>query len=175
MGVILIKVIDVIGYSGSGKTYFITKAINLFKKQLNYNIAVIKNVKHHQIDKEGKDSYKFTQSGTSYSIIKNIHNDVGIFLNIDEKNIEKITKWIQKGPYKVDLILTEGFRDFNHPTALCVSNLEEVEPQLNENVKMISGMICSKGISIDYFSNLPIIDLEKDYQKFLEVFKTNKE
>ena len=56
MSVIFIKIIDVIGYSGSGKTYFIMTAVNYIKKQLNYNVSVIKNVKHHQIDKEGKDS-----------------------------------------------------------------------------------------------------------------------
>ncbi|MHA2399095.1 MAG: GTP-binding protein, partial [Promethearchaeota archaeon] len=40
----LIKIIDIIGYSGSGKTYFIMNAIKLIKKQLSYNMAVIKNV-----------------------------------------------------------------------------------------------------------------------------------
>ena len=71
---LFIKIIDIIGYSGSGKTYFIMNAIKLIRKQLNYNVAVIKNVKHHQIDKKGKDSYIFTESGASYSAIKNNQN-----------------------------------------------------------------------------------------------------
>lgn len=171
---IFIKIIDVIGYSGSGKTYLITKAIKMFKKQLNYNVAVIKNVKHHQIDEKGKDSYKFAESGASYSIIKNDVDDLGIFLKNKEDNFEKIYDWLQKGPYNVDLLLTEGFRHLNNPTILCVSKLDEIESQLTENVKMISGIICSNILNDDSFTDIPILDLEKEFQRFLRVFKINK-
>lgn len=168
---IFIKIIDVIGYSGSGKTYFITKAIKLFKKQLNYNVAVIKNVKHHQIDKTGKDSNKFAESGASYSIIKNDVDDLGIFLNYKEDNFEKIYEWLQNGPYNVDLLLTEGFRQLKHPTVLCVSKSDEIESQLTENVKIISGIICSNFLNNDSFTDIPILDLEKEFQRFLKIFK----
>ncbi len=171
MCVIVIKIIDVIGYSGSGKTYLITNAIKLLKTQLNYNIVVIKNVKHHQIDEEGKDSHKFTESGASYSIIKNNVNDLGIFLNVKEEKLEEIFNWLQKGPYKVDLLLTEGFRHLKHPTILCVSKLDEIASQLNENVKIISGIICSNIKMTNSFTRLPIVDLEKKFQRFLEIFK----
>ena len=67
----MIKVINVIGYSRSGKTFFILNAINLLKKNLNFNVAVIKNIHDHQIDEEGKDSYEFSRYGAKYSITKN--------------------------------------------------------------------------------------------------------
>jgi len=169
--VIIIKIIDVIGYSGSGKTHLITKAIKLFKKQLNYNVVVIKNVKHHQIDNKGKDSHKFTESGALYSIIKNKANDLGIFLKIKENDLEGIYDWLQKGPYIVDLLLTEGFRHLNHPTILCVSKLDEIESQLNENVKIISGIICSSILNNDSFTEIPILEIEKEFQRFLKIFK----
>jgi len=168
--VISIKIIDVIGYSGSGKTYFIAKVIKLLQKQLNYKVVVIKNVKHHQIDEKGKDSDKFTESGAIYSIIKNNSNDVGIFLKTKEDNLKELINWLQKGPYIIDLFLTEGFRDLNNPTLLCVRNLEEIEPQLNKNVKMISGIICTDKIQDVNISDPPILDLENDFQKFLEIF-----
>ena len=171
MCVRLIKIIDVIGYSGSGKTHLITNAIKLFKKQLNYNVVVIKNVKHHQIDKEGKDSHKFTESGAIYSIIKNNTNDVGIFLKKKEDNFEEIYDWLQKGPSNVDLLLTEGFRHMNNPTILCVSKVDDIESQINENVKLISGIICSSILNIESFTEIPILDLEKEFQRFLEIFK----
>ena len=167
---ILIKIIDVIGYSGSGKTYFIRNAIKLLTQQRNYNVSVIKNVKHHQIDEEGKDSYWFTEDGALYSIIKNIDNKIGVFLQMKEYNMKETVKWLQNGPYKVDILLTEGFRDFNNPTILCVGELDEVESQLNENVNMISGKICSKMKDIDNMFKLSIIDIEKNFQKFLEIF-----
>ncbi len=171
MCVISIKIIDVIGYSGSGKTYFIAKAIELLKKQMNYKVAVIKNVKHHQIDKEGKDSYRFAESGALFSIIKNITNDIGIFLKIKEDNLDGLITWLQKGPYDIDLFFTEGFRHLNHPTLLCVKNLEEIEPQLKKNVKMITGIICSDEKYRDIIYDPPILELERDFQKFLEIFK----
>lgn len=168
---ILIKIIDVIGYSGSGKTYFIRKLITLLKIKLGYSVAVVKNVKHHQIDKEGKDSYRFTESGASYSIIKNNNKMYGIFLQINEDNLEKIVTWVQQGPIQLDILLTEGFRTLNHPTILCVSNLDEIEQQLNKNVKLISGVICSKNINTNTFSNLPILDIERNFFKFKDIFQ----
>jgi molybdopterin-guanine dinucleotide biosynthesis protein MobB len=168
--VIFIKIIDVIGYSGSGKTYLITKAIQLLKTQLKYSVGVIKNVKHHQIDKEGKDSHEFTESGATYSIIKNDTNKLGIFFTINENNFELIYNWLQKGPYLIDLLITEGFRHLNNPTILCVSKLEEVEPQLNNNVRIVSGIICKNVLDKDSFMEFPILDIEKNFQKFLEIF-----
>ena len=168
---IIIKIIDVIGYSGSGKTYFIRKLITLLKTKLGYRVAVVKNIKHHQIDKEGKDSYKFTESGASYSIIKNNNNDYGIFLNVNEDNLKKIVNWVHQGPIQIDILLTEGFRTLDHPTTLCVRNLDEIEQQLNKNVKLISGIICSKNINTNTFSNLPILDIEKNFFKFKDLFQ----
>jgi len=169
--VIIIKIIDVIGYSGSGKTYFIRKLITLLKTKLGYRVAVVKNVMHHQIDKEGKDSYKFTESGALYSIIKNNNNDYGIFLNVNEDNLKKIVNWIRQGPIQIDILLTEGFRTLDHPTTLCVCNLDEIEQQLNKNVKLISGIICSKNINTKTFSNLPILDIERNFLKFKDIFQ----
>ncbi|MHA1985931.1 MAG: molybdopterin-guanine dinucleotide biosynthesis protein B [Promethearchaeota archaeon] len=164
------KIIDVIGYSGSGKTHLIANAIIQFKEQLNYNVVVIKNVKHHQIDNSGKDSHKFTESGALYSIIKNKANDFGIFFKIKDDDLEKILNWLQKGPSNIDLLFTEGFRHLNHPTILCVSKIEEIEPQLNDNVKIISGIICSNTLNKDNFAEIPLVDLKKEFQRFLKIF-----
>ncbi|MFW9865695.1 MAG: molybdopterin-guanine dinucleotide biosynthesis protein B [Candidatus Thorarchaeota archaeon] len=166
-----IKIIDVIGYSGSGKTYFISTAIKYLKKELNLNISVIKNVKHHRIDDQGKDSYNFTKAGASYSIIKNEDNEAAIFVNINNLNFNRIIEWLQKGPYELDLVFTEGFRNFKHPTILCVNKLEEIKPQLNKYVKMVSGMICQNQIDSDNFTELPIVNIETSFRQFLEIFK----
>ncbi|MCK4286526.1 MAG: hypothetical protein KAX18_10010, partial [Candidatus Lokiarchaeota archaeon] len=57
------------------------------------------------------------------------------------------------------------------PTILCVSNLDEIESQLTENVKMISGIICSNILNNDSFTEIPILDLEKEFQRFQKIFK----
>ena len=170
---ILIRIIDVIGYSGSGKTSFIVNAIKLLKKEFNYNVVVIKNIKHHSVDEKGKDSYNFTKAGAPYSVIRNIKNETAIF--VDDKKLKNdiLLEWLSNGPYKIDVLFNEGFRNLNNPTVLCISNFSEIEEQLTKNVKMISGIIClgdSKGKEI---LNLPIIDIENEFLKFVNIFNLN--
>ena len=167
---VIIRIFDVIGYSGSGKTYFIMNVIKLLKHRLDFNVAVIKNIKHHQIDKKGKDSHNFTESGASYSIIQNLSKDMAIFLKAEEIGLVDFIKWLERGPYEIDVIFTEGFRNLNNPTILCISNIDEIEPQLTDNVKMISGIICRNEIIEGITLDIPIINIEEDFQRFLEIF-----
>jgi molybdopterin-guanine dinucleotide biosynthesis protein MobB len=164
------RIIDVIGFSGSGKTYFIMKAIELFKIQLGYNVTVFKNVKHHQIDERGKDSHIFTKSGANYSIIQNLNNEMAIFLKAEEKGLENFIKWLEQGPYEIDIVFTEGFRYLNHPTVLCVSTIEEITSQISKTVKMISGTICGKKEVENHSFKIPVINIEENFETFLKIF-----
>ncbi len=163
-------IISVIGQSGSGKTMLIAHAIKLLKLYFNYEVAIIKNIHEHQIDEEGKDSYVFSEAGATYSITKNIYNETVIFSK-KELNIETIIEWLLKGPFKIDLVFTEGFRSLEAPTIICLKELKELKPQYNENIKMISGLICSKKVEESNEFNLPIIDIETDFDEFLKNFK----
>jgi len=168
-----IKIISLIGYSGSGKTLFITKAIKLLKLYLNYEVAVIKNVHEHQIDEKGKDSFIYSEAGAIYSVIKNLNNESAIFLR-KKFNMEELIDWLSKGPLKIDLIFTEGFRTFEGPTVICLKNSKELKPQYNDNIKMISGLICLKKIKEIKGFEIPIIDIQTDFDKFLEIFEISK-
>ena len=163
----MFKVISLIGFSGSGKTYFITRAIQLLKSEFDLNVACIKNVHHHRIDEEGKDSRLFTEAGASYSIIKNQFNEHAIFIK-KEIEIETIIEWLRKAPIKIDLLFIEGFRKVNYPSILCVKEIDEIETQKNPNVKMISGII-----SLDDYEEkvgVPFVNIDNDFQKFLKLF-----
>ena len=168
---IIFKIIDVVGYSGSGKTFFITTAIKLLKEKLDFKVAVIKNVKHHPIDKIGKDSYLFREHGAVYSVIQNNNFETAIFINREERNIHELLEWLKIGPDKINLLLTEGFRNLHHPTVLCISEFEDIKDQFNEHINMISGNICTKGIDKKKYMNLPIVDIQKNFSEFLEIFK----
>lgn len=158
------------GYSSSGKTLFITTAIKLLRKKWNYNISVIKNVNHHPVDKKGKDSSRFKEAGAIYSVIQNNNNETAIFITLDDDKLIQLIEWLDLGPYKTDLIFTEGFRNLKNPTVLCVSNLDEIEQQLTENVKMISGVICSSETVKKNVFNIPIIDIKNQFLTFLNLF-----
>jgi len=163
------KVISLIGYSGSGKTHFILKAIEGLRNKLNFQIAVIKNIHEHQIDEEGKDTFKFIKAGGNYAITKNIYNETTIFTRKDI-DLSQIMDWISKGPFELDLIFIEGFRNLEYPTILCVKELDEIESQLTKHVKMISGFICKKNKKTLDNLDLPIVNIEKEFHKFLEIF-----
>ena len=163
-------IISVIGYSGSGKTHFIQKAIRRLKTELNFEVVVIKNIHQHQIDEEGKDSYKFTEAGAVLSIIKNKFNENAIIFKKKIK-IEELIRWIVKGPFKIEIIFTEGFRNLSYPTILCVKELSEIENQLNENVKAISGLITTSKLSQKSEIKLPIVDIEENFERFLKIFE----
>ena len=164
------KVISVIGYSGSGKTHFIQKTIRRLKTELNFEVVVIKNIHQHQIDEKGKDSYIFTEAGAVYSIIKNKLDENAIFFK-KKINIEELIRWVIKGPFKVEIIFTEGFRHLSYPTILCVKELSEIKPQLNENVKVISGLITTRKPSQKSEIKLPIVDIEENFESFLKIFE----
>jgi len=163
------KVIGLVGYSGSGKTHLIENAIKLLKKNFNYQIAVIKNIHEHQIDEEGKDTFKYLMAGGNYAITKNIYQETTVFIR-KPLDLPQIIDWISKGPFQLDLIFIEGFRNLEYPTILCVKDLEDVKSQLTIHVKMISGLICEKNNVISDNFNLPFVNIEKQFQKFLEIF-----
>jgi len=145
----------------------------LLKTALNYNCAVIKNVKHHRVDKEGKDSYKFIEAGAFYSVIQNINGGTAIFFKEKNNELENIINWLEKGLYEIDVILTEGFRNVNNPTVLCVANYQEIEEQLNNNVKLITGLLFLEERNKKSIHNIPIINIETDFKQFLEIFSFN--
>jgi molybdopterin-guanine dinucleotide biosynthesis protein MobB len=164
-------IISIIGWSGSGKTHFIQKAIRRLKTELNFEVVVIKNIHQHQIDADHrKDSYKFTEAGAVLSIIKNIFDENAIFLK-KKIDIEELIRWVLKGPFKVDIIFTEGFRDLSYPTILCVKEISEIKPQLNENVKVISGLITTSKHSQKSEIKLPIVDVEENFESFIKIFE----
>ena len=76
------KLINVIGYSGSGKTHLIAYAIKKLKSDLDLAITVIKNVHTHKIDIEGK----------SYLLHRQVESEKGDCLYSRSSKRHKIQK-----------------------------------------------------------------------------------
>ena len=99
-----IPVFSVVAFSGTGKTTLIEKLIAELKSR-GLRTAAIKHDAHEfDIDREGKDSWRFTHAGSEVSIvisethaaiIENRHVDIDAL-------VEKITD--------VDVILAEGYK-----------------------------------------------------------------
>ncbi len=104
-----IPVIGFSAFSGTGKTTLVEKLVRYLKAQ-GLRIAVIKHDAHDfEIDKEGKDSWRFSQAGADVTLISSstktaiIEHRPCTFL----QNLEKIRD--------VDLILVEGYKQEEFP------------------------------------------------------------
>ncbi|MGQ4874388.1 MAG: molybdopterin-guanine dinucleotide biosynthesis protein B [Promethearchaeota archaeon] len=166
----MIKIIGVLGYSGSGKTYFISNAIRLLKQKLNFKSAVIKDIHEHQIDKKGKDTYIYGEAGANYSITLNVYGETTIFIK-KEIHFKELIKWLEKGPFKIDILFIEGFKSQTNPSVLCVKNFKDIKELMTENVKALSGLFFKENITEIDDIKLPIINIIKDFEKFINIFK----
>ena len=166
------KIISVIGYSGSGKTYIIEKIIRKLKVELNLEVGVIKYIHEHRVDEKGKDSFRFSESGAVFSIIKNKFDEIAIFLK-KEINLDELITWLDQSPFKMEIMIFESFRNLPYPTVLCVKEFKAIKEQLSENVIMISGLITKNEFAQNEELDIPVVDVDKNFKEFCKIFKIN--
>lgn len=100
------KIVDFVGYSGSGKTSLIEQLVTLFTAK-GLRVSCIKNAHHgFQMDKPGKDSYRFQQAGASQVIVRT--DDSWALLSKTEKpaSLAQLIGCISD----CDLLIVEGFK-----------------------------------------------------------------
>ncbi len=101
------RIIKFVGYSGSGKTTLIENVIKKLKSE-GIKVATVKHDVHGlDIDKEGKDSYRYSAAGADISVVSTkdltvykVHKDLTLYEILD--NISD-----------VDLIIVEGYSSDN--------------------------------------------------------------
>ncbi len=104
-----IPVIAFAAYSGTGKTTLIEKLVRNLKEK-GLRIAVIKHDGHDfEIDKEGKDSWRFTQAGADMTIISSAQKTA--IIEQRERSLQENLSMV----HDVDLILVEGYKNENLP------------------------------------------------------------
>lgn len=97
--------------SNTGKTTLIEALITIFKER-GYSVGVLKHDAHKfEIDKEGKDSYKFTKAGADKMIISSKEKVALIERVKEEKSMDEILSMFGE----MDLIITEGFKNNKYP------------------------------------------------------------
>jgi molybdopterin-guanine dinucleotide biosynthesis protein MobB len=108
----MLPVVSIVGKTGVGKTALIERLIVEFKKR-GYRIATVKHSPGGmEIDKPGKDSWKFTQAGSDAVVISS-PDKLAFIKNVDDdSSIEEILHIIG-GDF--DIVLVEGFRKGEAP------------------------------------------------------------
>ena len=102
------KAVAFTGPSNSGKTSIIVKIANILKQ--TREIAIIKNDPKDKarFDKEGKDSYKFSQTGADVAVIS--PKKTTLFIK-KEILLERIIDFFDD----FDLLLVEGLKNYPLP------------------------------------------------------------
>ncbi|MCJ7514785.1 MAG: molybdopterin-guanine dinucleotide biosynthesis protein B [Dehalococcoidia bacterium] len=105
-------IISIVGESKSGKTTLIEKLISELKSR-GYNVATIKHSIHSlSFDKEGKDSWRHIQAGSSATAIASPDQVVLIKPVTEEADLDEIARLLGDD---YDIVLTEGFKQSQVP------------------------------------------------------------
>ena len=103
------KIIQVVGSSGSGKTTFIRKLIPALKKQ--GTVAVVKHLGEHTFTiEEGKDTTVFFETGADISVGIDSHKAIAA---IRKNTLEDVLSMLfNQG---IDFAVIEGFKQRRYP------------------------------------------------------------
>lgn len=96
-------------YSGTGKTTVIEKVVRALTEK-GLRVAVIKHDGHHfEIDREGKDSWRFTQAGADITILSS--QEKTAYMEQRPLSLQALLAMV----HGVDLILVEGYKNEGLP------------------------------------------------------------
>ncbi len=96
-------------YSGTGKTTIIEKLVAALKAE-GLRVAVIKHDGHDfDIDREGKDSWRFTKAGADISLISS--KEKTAFIESRGLELSRLIDMV----HDVDIILVEGYKNASLP------------------------------------------------------------
>ncbi len=105
-------VISIVGKSGSGKTQLVERLITEFKKR-GYRVATVKHSPGGmEVDKPGKDSWRFAEAGSDAVAVSST-DKLALIKSVDhDSSIEEILHLIG---IDFDLVLLEGFKKGKAP------------------------------------------------------------
>ena len=107
------KIVGIVGWKNSGKTYFVSKIIKKLKIK-NYRVASIKHAHHEfDIDHKDTDSYIHRKAGSTQVIVSSSKRWVKIteLNNLKEQTLNYLLNQLSD----TDIVIVEGFKNENHP------------------------------------------------------------
>ncbi len=168
-------IIAVFGYKKSGKTKIIEKAIlNLSKK--GFKIAVIKHIhdRNFNLDVEGKDTWRFTESGAKITVGASDLKIVMVERLNGKLDLRKTLDYLKNSD--LDVIFLEGFKsiyskDKNIYKIIMARNMDELR-ELYElaspPIIAISGNVAE---NTREFKGIPVLDLRKDISEITKLIE----
>ncbi len=142
------KILQIIGYSDTGKTTIICSLLEKLSKK-NFNCATIKSSRKHFYSFSKKDSDEFLKAGTSLSAVV-LDNTTQITINKQIK-LKRLINEISSIS-DPDILIIEGFKDEKYPKLLIWAEKILDEPVDFSTIKFL---YCN---SNDYVNNKLVID-----------------
>lgn len=137
------KIISVVGWSGSGKTKLISRMVN-FLKMKHQPVAVLKNVPHsYSLQPEGKDSYEFLDAGADLVFL----TGQGEIIKLKKrKKKENVLETILQELGDVEVLILEGL------TGKGIPIIEVFDPKKDSNLKfsveVLSAVVSKENINV---------------------------
>ena len=137
-------IISIVGKSDSGKTTLLESLI-VALKQRGYKVAVIKHaVEDIELDKQGKDTWRFSQSGSDVVAISSGHK-LALMKKLERDfSPQELSRFIA---WDYDLILTEGFKQ-SGTVKIEVHRKEQGEGLLSP-VKQLLAVVTDEPLDVD--------------------------
>ena len=132
----MIPAVHFVGKSGTGKTTLIEVIIQKLKER-GFRVAVIKHAHHgFEMDKPGKDSWRFGQAGSDMVAISS-PGKLAMIEKVDgELDFEQVIKRLGD---RFDVVLVEGFKQTSK-VKIEVTGSEKVE-DISKMVNFISSQL----------------------------------
>ncbi len=137
-------IVSIIGKSESGKTTLLESLIIELKRR-GYKVAVIKHtVEDIELDKQGKDTWRFSQIGTDVVAIISSHN-LAVMRKVEhDVTPQELSRFIA---WDYDLILTEGFKQ-SGTVKIEVHRKEQGEGLLSP-IKQLIAVVTDEPLDVD--------------------------
>ena len=148
--------------SGTGKTTLLEKVVEEMTAR-GYSVGTIKSDSHGmQMDREGKDTWRFTQAGAKATAIIGPGGYALIQKTPDKEDLETVAAMLKN----VDIILVEGYKGAGRP------KIEVVRAEKGTDVvtdpRDLVAVVSDVGIFPDLPGTVPVFGLD-DYRNVAEL------
>jgi molybdopterin-guanine dinucleotide biosynthesis protein B len=107
------KVIGIVGWSGSGKTSLVIELLPILRA-MGLTVSTMKHAHHRfDVDTPGKDSFRHREAGASEVLV--VTTSRWVLMHESREEPEPAIEELIERMTPVDLLLIEGFKTHSHP------------------------------------------------------------
>ncbi len=107
------KVMGIVGWSGSGKTSLVVHLLPILREH-GLKVSTMKHAHHRfDVDKPGKDSFRHREAGASEVLV--VTSSRWVLMHESREEPEPSIESLIERMTPVDLLLIEGFKTHHHP------------------------------------------------------------